>query len=115
MAIYVPFVNPRIKAQVGTFTMFSLDVEPKKISSEGGKTEFTFSEYDLNELQKSYKEKAGEKYKPFLKRITISKECVSEIADWLRRIGIHKSAIYPDLSNISESTTREIKNYLEKI
>lgn len=115
LAIYVPFVNPRIKAQVGTFTMFSLDVDAKETTNEKGEKLFTFSEYDLDVLQKKYKDKSGENYKPFLKRISISKECISEIADWLRKMGINKSTIYPDLSNISQSTTKEIKNYLERI
>lgn len=110
VAIYVPFVNPRIKAQVGTFTMFSLDVDATFNQEEKN---YSFAEDDLLTLQNKYKTKAGTDYKPFLERVTISKECVNEVANWLRQMGIQKSNIYPDLDNIGENIASEFKSYIE--
>lgn len=116
IAIYVPYVNQRIKAQVGTFTMFSLDVVGKKVVNDNNDfIKMDFSEYDLVELQKKYKkivEQLNHEYKPFIQEVRISKECIIELADWLRQIGIEKSRIYPELTNISESVTNEIKNII---
>lgn len=115
VAIYVPFVNQRVKAQVGTFTMFSLDIDVKDIEDEStGEHYKDLAEYDLKILQDQYKNIAKEKYKPFLKRVTISMDCVQELADWLRYMGIVKSIIYPELTNISENITNEIRNFLER-
>ena len=74
-----------------------------------------FSEYDLVELQKNYKkivEQLNHEYKPFIQEVRISKECIIELADWLRQMGIEKSRIYPELTNISESVTNEINNII---
>lgn len=111
VAIYVPFVNPRIKAQVGTFTMFSLDDVDATFNHE--EKNYSFAEYDLLTLQNKYKKKADTDYKPFLERVTISKECVNEVANWLRQMGIQKSNIYPDLDNIGENIASEFKSYIE--
>lgn len=110
VAVYVPHVNQRIKAQLGTFTMFSLDSEGKE--TEDGKS-VRFS--DLVEIQDKYKEKVKEEeYAPFLSSIRISKNCLLEVADWLRRMGVTKPNVYPELSNISKSLTGEIRDYWEK-
>lgn len=112
VAVYVPHVNQRIKAQVGTFTMFSLDVEGEKHPDNDGS--YTFELYDLVKLQETYKRKAGEKYQQFLTRVTIANSCICEFADWLRHMGADKPNIYPELSNISKSLTNQIKVFLEK-
>lgn len=109
IAVYVPHVNHRIKAQLGTFTMFSLD-------SKGIKTEDSQSVKfkDLVEFQEQYKTKVqSNEYKPFLENVRISKNCLIEVADWLTRMGISKPNVYPELSNISKSLTGEIRNYWE--
>lgn len=111
VAVYVPHVNQRIKAQVGTFTMFSLDVDGVEHSDKDGS--YTFKEYDLVELQETYKRKAGEKYQQFLTRVTIANSCICEFADWLRRMGVDKPNIYPELTNVSKSLTNQIKAFLE--
>lgn len=111
VAVYVPHVNQRIKAQVGTFTMFSLDVEGKRHPDNDGS--YTFEEYDLVELQELYKRKAGKKYRQFLTRVTIENSCVCEFADWLRHMGVDKPNVYPELTNISKSLTDQIKAFLQ--
>lgn len=113
VAVYVPHVNQRIKVQVGTFTMFSLDVEGEACSDD--KQSITFSRYDLVELQNRYKTFSKERYKPFLTHVTISKSIICDVADWLRSMGINKPEIYPELSNISLNLTAQIKTYLEEI
>lgn len=111
VAVYVPHVNQRIKAQVGTFTMFSLDVDGEEHSDKDGS--YTFKEYDLVELQEIYKRKSGKKYRQFLTRVTIANSCICEFADWLRRMGGDKPNIYPELTNVSKSLTNQIKAFLE--
>lgn len=110
VAVYVPHVNQRIKAQLGTFTMFSLDSKGKE-TEDGKNVRFE----DLLDIQERYKEEAKEdKYSPFLINVRISKKCLLEIADWLRLMGISKPNVYPELSNISKSLTGEIRDYWEK-
>ena len=118
VAVYVPHVNQRIKAQLGTFTMFSLDI--KGIATEDGKSVRFES---LMEMQENYKKmieidyKNGfvkEDYKPFLNSVRISKKCLLEVADWLKRMGISKPNMYPELTNISQALTGEIRDYWEK-
>jgi hypothetical protein len=110
VAVYVPHVNPRIKAQLGTFTMFSLDAKGKP-TGDGESVQFK----DLMEFQKEYKDKVKEdEYKPFLTSVKISKKCLLEVADWLTRMGITKPNVYPDLINVSKLLTGEIRDYWEK-
>lgn len=110
IAVYVPHINQRIKAQLGTFTMFSLD--SKGTPDEKGDS-VVFE--DLQKIQDRYKKdcKDGE-YKPFLVNVRISKSCIIQVADWLRRMGISKPSIYPELKNVSEALTGEIRDYWEK-
>lgn len=112
VAVYVPHVNQRIKAQVGTFTMFSLDVKGQECLEDKQST--SFLKYDLSEMQERYKKLSKERYKPFLTRVTISKSIICDVADWLRNMGVNRPDIYPELSNISASLTEQIKTYLEE-
>lgn len=112
VAVYVPHVNQRIKAQVGTFTMFSLDVIGEKCTDDEHSTNFL--KYDLLEMQERYKDLSKCKYKPFLTRVTISKSIICDVADWLRNMGVNRPDIYPELSNISVSLTEQIKTFLEE-
>ena len=110
VAVYVPHINQRIKAQMGTFTMFSLD--HKVLKKE---TDESVCYYDLVAIQEKYKEECkSEEYKPFLASVKISKECMNDVADWLRQMGVSKPNIYPELNHISESLTSEMKNYWEQ-
>ena len=113
VAVYVPYVNQRIKSQVGTFTMFSLDAKGAEHTDKDGS--YTFKKYDLLEMQNAYKNKAQKNYKPFLARVTISNSCICDFADWLRRMGIDKPKIYPELSNVSTSLTNQIKSFMDSL
>lgn len=110
VAVYVPHVNQRIKAQLGTFTMFSLDSQGK-VSEDGKSVKFE----DLLDIQERYRDMVkGDEYKPFLINVRISKNCLLQVADWLRIMGVSKPNVYPELSNISKSLTGEIRDYWEK-
>lgn len=110
VAVYVPHVNQRIKAQLGTFTMFSLDSEGTE-TEDGQSVKFA----DLVDFQEQYKRTVKEdEYKPFLASVRVSKNCLIEVADWLRRMGVSKPNVYPELSNISKLLTGEIRDYWEK-
>lgn len=88
VAVFVPHVNQRIKAQIGTFTMFSLD-DKGQVAEKGAGVKFA----DLYDFQKKcevkYKaDKARFEYKPFLISVLVSKKCLIEAADWLKRMGV---------------------------
>lgn len=109
IAVYVPYVNQRIKAQNGTFTMFSLDVD---VLSEKGKKDFSMS--DLYEWQKKIeKEDSHSKHKPFIKKVRISNEAKKDIADRLKLMGIQKHTIYPELENIAQDFKNQIHDFLK--
>ncbi len=107
IAVYVPHTNQRIKAQLGTFTMFSLDATGRD-SDDGESVYFK----DMVEVQNDYKEE--KEYKPFLTSVRLSPKCVIEVADWLRSMGVTKPMVYPELNNISEVLTGEIKDYCNR-
>jgi len=110
IAVYVPHVNARIKAQLGTFTLFSLKDEPKAVVTKKDNNGKMYG--DLLQMQKFYEETAKDEYEPFLTCVRISRKCINNIADWLRDIGITKPVIYPELENISRYLTEEVKRYL---
>lgn len=114
VAVFVPHVNQRIKARLGTFTMFSLD-DKGQVAEKGAGVKFA----DLYDFQKKcevkYKaDKAKYEYKPFLISVLVSKKCLIEAADWLKRMGVSKPNVYPELTNISKSLTGEIRDFCEK-
>lgn len=117
IAVYAPFVNQRIKAQLGTFTMFGLDNEANNVTDEGGEAK-DYSDFSLIEMQKEYKElceryKDKLEYKPFLTEVRIEADSKQEIADNLKVLGIKKINVYPELENISENITEEVKIYFD--
>ncbi len=111
VAVYVPFSNQRIKAQFGTFTMFSLDADGK--SCENYKD---FSMWDLSLLHEEERLKAhnGCEFKPFLIRVRIAASAVEDVVEHLKIMGIHKHTVYPELENISKDITNHVKSYLDK-
>lgn len=107
-AVYVPFVNQRIKAQNGTFTMFSLDVDEEV---KNGKKDFSM--YDLYEWQKKVeKEIPPGDFKPFLKKVRISNDAKIDISEHLTLMGIQKHTIYPELENIASDFKKQMHRYL---
>lgn len=101
-AIYTPAVNQRIKAQGGTFTVFSLD---ENIDDLG-----KLLEYELYKLQMS----KGEDL-PFLDRVRIKSSRINAIAKELKLLGIKTSGVYPELEKIAEGMTEEHCQYWENI
>ncbi|MCM1234965.1 MAG: FRG domain-containing protein [Ruminococcus flavefaciens] len=120
MAVYVPFVNQRIKAQLGTFTLFGLDNEAADVLDKGKVSAKDFSAHSLVEMQKIYQEtceKAGDKslYKPFLTKVEIREDKKKQIADSLCKLGIQKKNIYPELDNVSQELLSEVKAYFSMV
>ena len=107
MPVYVPYVNQRIKAQNGTFTMFSLDVD---ISAEGGKKDFSFM--DLFEQQMALKKK-DPNFKAFLSKVRITPSAKLDIANRLKAMGIKKHSIYPELENLVKDFKTQIKDFMK--
>lgn len=117
IAIYAPFVNQRIKAQLGTFTIFGLDNKASSITNEEGVAK-DYSSFSLAEVQKKYKAlcekyKGTIEYKAFLTEVRIAADAKQEIAENLRSLGIGKNNIYPELENISNEITKEVKAYFD--
>lgn len=117
IAVYAPFVNERIKAQLGTFTIFGLDNKAIVMDNEEslGKD---YSNFSLVKVQEEYKELCERyrgiiKYKPFLTEVRIKADAKQEIADSLKVFGIGRSNIYPELENISREITKEVKMYFD--
>lgn len=109
-AIYTPYVNPRIKAQAGCFTIFSINAGGR---NENG--ECSYLRFELEELQNQCQKTKNTLYKPFLGYINIDKEYVISIANNIRTMGITKQYIYPELRIIAKKMKDEIKsNYLDK-
>ena len=108
MAIYTPYVNQRIKAQAGCFTIFSLSVDNDQ--DVDGKA---YKRFDLQLLQDECLEKAKDSFKPFLSYIDIDKEYIPLIAKSVKTMGITKQNIYPELSNIASEMNSEIKKYFK--
>lgn len=108
IAVYTPYVNQRIKAQCGTFTMFSLDVDTKVIN--GVKD---FSMYDLYEIQtKMEGSDNNATFKRFLNRVHISALAIEDIITHLKLMGIQKHTIYPELENIAKDFREQVEDYV---
>lgn len=114
IAVYAPFVNQRIKAQLGTFVMFGLDNKFESVIENGEVVARDYTKCSLTEMQNIYKElceKNNFEYNEFLGEVRISADAKKEIADSLRILGIDKVNIYPELDNISDNLTKELKTY----
>lgn len=95
LAVYTSRLNPRVRSQSGIFVAFNLYAEPSI------EDEYTY--IGLEKIQEYYMKHSNRKNKqPFLYKITIDKDGVREIADCLENMGINKSRIYPELSNIGD-------------
>lgn len=117
IAVYAPYVNQRIKAQLGTFTIFGLDNKANMVRDEEGEAK-DYSEFSLIKVQKKYKAlceryKGTIEYKAFLTEVRIAADAKQEIAENLRALGIGKINVYPELENISEEITKEVKMYFD--
>lgn len=107
-AIYAPYVNPRIKAQSGTFVIFSIYASGKK-QEEG----YDFTRFALEKLQDKFLKEYPEE-RPFLSFIDIDKTYAQNIANEIRNAGITKRHVYPELTNIADELKNEIKQHYEQ-
>lgn len=105
LAVYVPYVNQRIKAQSGTFTMFSLDLNDDNAENLLG--------CDLLEVQNSIKASNPCDFKPFLSRVRISSLAIEDIIEHLKIMGIQKHTIYPELENIASNIKNQVLEHLK--
>lgn len=95
LAVYTSRLNPRVRSQSGIFVAFNLYAEPS-INDE-------YMYIGLEKVQEYYMKHSNRKNrKPFLYKIIIDRSCTREIADCLENMGINKSRIYPELSNIGD-------------
>ena len=109
IAVYAPFVNQRIKAQNGTFTMFALDMTETQ-SNENNKLEM----YNLYDWQKRICREYPNECKKFLARVHISSFALIDVIEHLKMMGIYKHMIYPELDNISKYINKQVDNYMNK-
>lgn len=107
-AIYAPYVNPRIKAQSGTFVIFSIYAKGEK-KAQG----YDFTRFSLEKLQDKFLREYPEE-RPFLSFIDIDKTYAQNIANEIRNAGITKRHVYPELTNIADELKNEIKQHYEQ-
>ena len=120
IAGYVPFDNPRIKAQLGTFTIFGLDNQKncygEDIQEDKVNKQVDFSKCSLWDMQEKYEEVCKSNrdwtYKKFLARVVIDGKSKLKIANFLRSLGMTKSGYFPELENLSHDLTSQVLQYL---
>ncbi len=98
IAVYTSRLNPRIRAQSGIFLAYNLYAEPSS------NFESAYGYIALEMIQKYYFEKCKRKEgkEQFLYKIIIEKSGIQEMANALKKMGISKERIYPELSSVGE-------------
>lgn len=120
IAGYVPFDNSRIKAQLGTFTIFGLDNQKdcygENIQEDKTNKQVDFSKCSLWDMQEKYREicqsNTGWTFEKFLARVVIDGKSKLKIANLLRILGMTKSGYFPELENLSQDLTSQVSQYL---
>lgn len=100
LAVYTSRLNPRIRSQSGQFIAYSPFSIP--ILSKDGKNYPSanhFSYLSLLKIQKYFLECFNEE-DPFMYEIKISAFAKNELGRYLRKAGINRYRIYPELENI---------------
>ena len=123
IAGYVPFDNSRIKAQLGTFTIFGLDNQKdcygEDIQEDKVNKQVDFSKCSLWDMQEKYEEVCKVNrdwtYQKFLARVVIDGKSKLKIANFLRDLGITKSGYFPELENLSQDLTLQVSQYLSTV
>lgn len=121
IAAYVPYDNSRIKAQLGTFTIFGLDNQRdccgNEIQEDETERQIDYSRCSLWDMQEKYEEACKTnknwKFEKFLARVVINGKCKLEIAKSLRILGITKSVYFPELENLSRDMMSQVEQYLK--
>ena len=93
MAIYASRANERVRAQSGMFMAYNIFTRPSKKKY--------FDYMALEKIQDFYLSKFPNT-SPFLYSIRIDGSVKKEIAGWLKAIGVNKTMVYPELSNLGE-------------
>lgn len=120
IAGYVPFDNSRIRAQLGTFTIFGLDNKidcyGEEIQEDKSNRRMDFSRCSLWDMQEKYEEVCNSNsnliYQKFLARVVIDGGSKLKIAKYLRDLGFTKSGYFPELENLSQELTSQVAQYL---
>lgn len=120
IAGYVPYDNSRIRAQLGTFTIFGLDNQKdcygEDIQEDKINSQVDFSKCSLWDMQEKYEEVCKSnrdwKFQKFLARVVIDGKSKLKIANFLRDLGITKSGYFPELENLSHDLTSQVSQYL---
>ena len=120
IAGYVPYDNSRIRAQLGTFTIFGLDNQKdcygEDIQEDKINRQVDFSKCSLWDMQEKYEEVCKSnrdwKFQKFLARVVIDGKSKLKIANYLRDLGITKSGYFPELENLSHDLTAQVSQYL---
>lgn len=93
MAIYASRANERVRAQSGMFMAYNIFTRPSQKKY--------FDYMALEKIQDFYLSKFSNT-SPFLYSIRIDGSVKKEIAGWLKAIGVNKTMVYPELSNLGE-------------
>ncbi len=120
IAGYVPYDNSRIRAQLGTFTIFGLDNQKdcygEDIQEDKANSQVDYSKCSLWDMQEKYEEVCKSnrdwKFQKFLARVVIDGKSKLKIANFLRDLGITKSGYFPELENLSQDLTSQVSQYL---
>lgn len=93
--------HDRIRVQGGTFVAFSLETKPDVNNNES-----PYSYMDLKKIELAYekfqKKKGVSDIKKFLHGVCILPSAIKSIQNDIKELGITKSSVYPELSNIFE-------------
>lgn len=120
IAGYVPYDNSRIKAQLGTFTIFGLDnikdCYGEDIQEDTDNKQVDFSKCSLWDMQEKYEDMCKTikdlTFQRFLARVVIDGDSKLDIAKSLQHLGMTKSGYFPELENLSQELTSQVAQYL---
>lgn len=123
IAGYIAYDNTRIKSQLGTFTIFGLDNQVdcynSKIIEDSDNQQIDLSNCSILDMQNAYKKycksNADLENVEFITKVVINGDDKKKIGKELRNLGITKARYYPELDNISEELTLQIKKYMKTI
>jgi len=96
--LIIPQNNNRIRAQLGTFIVYPLNMWPDKIKSADNENDRL--EYGcLKKLQKVVM-RENKNARKYIDKVVICSESIPKIQEQLSSLGIRKSRMYPDLPEI---------------
>lgn len=96
--LIIPQNNNRIRAQLGTFIVYPLNMWPDKIKSADNEND-RFEYGCLKKLQKVVM-RENKNARKYIDKVVICSESIPKIREQLSSLGIRKSRMYPDLPEI---------------